>query len=45
MAEIVCPTCGEPDWERAGDDVARCRNCGYLWILPPDPPARGSAAD
>jgi hypothetical protein len=31
---ITCPTCGEREWELAGEDVARCANCGYLWILP-----------
>lgn len=33
-----CPTCGLVDFEYVDVDVVRCRNCGYLWIRPPDPP-------
>jgi DNA-directed RNA polymerase subunit RPC12/RpoP len=42
---IICPTCGEREWELAGEDVARCANCGYLWILPAAPGRGGTGEE
>lgn len=29
----VCPTCAETGAESAGEDVVRCLNCGFLWVV------------
>jgi len=39
-----CPTCGQVDFEYIDEDVVRCRNCGYLWVRPPDPPGPAGGA-
>ena len=32
----ICPTCAERGAESAGEDVVRCLNCGFLWVVPDD---------